>query len=198
MRNLVYIKLLHSERDYEDPDYMDALKREWDKYGISWVEYEKRIDEISDMISRDLLGVHPNKIFWDSYTGGDIAPWMKLAQNGSRGFQTLRWLLKRKAELMITESDTALADCSPDRIKVRDSGIAQVVDTTLLDGETGVLGMGVRHDVLTPMSQYKDILVRQIDYTQPTIDWLKSQLPDEEIPVADHKFLEFMQNNFSL
>ncbi len=148
-----------------------------------WNDVEKEIDELDMDYSR-------TRIYQDGLPcGGEIG--LKIvretADKGSRNYLIVRNLIEKRATIEATESPELLrkeyehikaivnatsekekADATRryDQIKdelmrERDDYIANALDITLKDGETGVLFIGAAHNVIPLLA--KDIEVKSLD-----------------------------------
>lgn len=154
-RKLLYIPVVHdpwSEYDEDlreasfgpNPDenlvrqFREGLKRYWDRVDKALSKVE--IDRVYQDACYDWFGLD----FYLDYYRKDAAE--------SRNFRTLCSLLDRGAQLMITESNDARNQNFSAKDPVirnlpRDLFVAANIDSTLQEGETGVLFMGVNHKV---------------------------------------------------
>jgi len=175
MRDLVYVKMAHSVKDYPDPDknpISNFIKR-LECSGISLQDYERKLDEAWDLIDLDLKKVSPQQVYMDSYVGAEPSYYQELADRGSRAFKAMLRLVSNGARLNKTE-DTDLWLKYFNDLDKRDSFIADTIDKTL--EKTGVLFMGIGHDMPAKLLRVPDINVEVIDHAQAVNDYVKNAM----------------------
>jgi hypothetical protein len=168
MRKLFYVPIIHTPEDLGS--HLAEAKKEYiAKYGDSkWYDH----NEVVDKFWRDLQVVifalpinYTNvKLYQDSLPlcGRELEIVRKLADDGNVNYLILLELVRKGAtvigsedpKLLIEERNriinngvTAIANVYDDLMEQRDSYIAQRIDATLKDGETGLLFIGALHKV---------------------------------------------------
>ena len=172
MRTLIQIPLVHVPFGYWSKERLDAT-------------FGKNPDP---KIVRQII--QGNRLYWDEvdavleethvdrvYQEGSMVEYSE--QEFLEGFGKYRWkdrnvdaffrLLEREAQFVRTESTYArnettgrLSFRKPDPLEPNDSFMAKTIDETLNDGETGVLFLGVEHDVDKILNErYSNITARR-------------------------------------
>lgn len=173
--------------DLERESIAKIGKNRWDenkkKIETFWNEVEKEIDLLD-------LNYMEIRVYQDGMPcGGEMGERIvrEVADKGSRNYQIVRKLIENGAILEATENPKLLikeyegikrivdaktenerteAILRYDRIKdwlieERDTFIANAIDSTLKDGETGILFVGAAHDVAPKLPH--DVEVRELD-----------------------------------
>jgi len=168
VRHLLYIPVIHDEADLGGAGpalahrsaalagegrwvlHRETVRRFWE----SVQNYLRRFDPYTMRVYQDGLAV-------DGVVGRRIAE--KGAGRGSRNYQLVLELLNQGAQLQATEDPALLLEehanlvtggsqaAPPEQreylLEERDAYIAQVINSTLQEGELGVLFIGAGHDV---------------------------------------------------
>lgn len=119
------------------------------------VAYLQELNFFWDEVEEELKDRRIDKIYLDAFYGKEKYQTYVEKKSRSRNFDYILKLEEKGAELMITE-DIGLVKAAlyvrlhePDHIDLvdfeREQFIAQTVDETLLEKETGVLFLGVKH-----------------------------------------------------
>jgi hypothetical protein len=167
MRKLFYISIIHTPDDLGS--YSAEVKRQYTAiYGISkWYEHINIVENFWEYLREALLALPVDyknvKLYQDSLPvcGLEIEIVEHLAQNGNINYQILLELVKKGATVMgseepkllieernrITENKVAQTNIYDDLMERRDSYIAQRINTSLNDGEVGLLFIGALHKV---------------------------------------------------
>ncbi len=173
--------------DLERESIAKIGKNRWDenkkRIETFWNEVEKEIDLLD-------LNYMEIRVYQDGMPcGGEMGERIvrEVADKGSRNYQIVRKLIENGAILEATENPKLLikeyegikrivdaktenerteAILRYDRIKdwlieERDTFIANAIDSTLKDGETGILFVGAAHDVAPKLPH--DVEVRELD-----------------------------------
>ncbi len=185
MRKLVYVKVLHSGKDFKDPENypISCIASLFVAAKTPFEEYEQRLDTMWDLIEGELKGEKAiHKVYMDSYCGAGLLEYRMLAERGSRAYQAMFRLMELGARLVKTEETDLMIKYLEDMEK-RDMFIADTIESTLGEGETGVLFMGKAHDVPAKMAnpEISQIDLKIIDYTQQVTDYLRDVLPTGQI-----------------
>ena len=177
MRKLFYIPIVHTPEDLGS--HLAEVKREYiATYGLpKWREHVEALDDFWRELREILLSLPVDhtkmKLYQDGLPvfGGELELVEQLAEGGNRNYQILSELVKKgatvvgseDAKLLIEERDELIkngASGSYDSLmERRDEYIAQRIDSTLEDGETGVLFMGALHRVIDKLP--KDIQIQK-------------------------------------
>ena len=182
MRTLAVVPIIHSREDMGSlaPESRRGVAEAARRGAAFWSATRKRIESLD----QDWNGV---KVYQDGLP--DTLPELVdkiVARAPGQNYDLLRWLAGRGATVLgtedpklLTEEHTllkAISDASgPDRARVRatyasrapmlleerDSYIARRVDTTLGEGQTGVLFVGAAHQVEKKLP--RNIVVRRVD-----------------------------------
>ena len=171
-RRLIYVPIIHTEVDMGS--MAESLKREYiQKYGIhKWHQHLKKIDDfwsgIEERLNQKHLCYREIKVYQDGLPvcGKELQIVQDVAKAGGRNHQLLLRLIQNGATLMGTEDPALLikeyqlirdsihkknvgkdADKRRNFVGERDAFIAQRIDKTLGDGETGLLFVGMLHKV---------------------------------------------------
>ena len=175
MRKLFYISIVHAPEDLGC--HLREVKRQYlARHGLSrWREHMEAVDKFWQELGEALLNLPVDytkvKLYQDSLPvcGHESEIVEELAQSGNRNYQILFELIKKGAvpmgsedpKLLIEErarlnNNTAVSSYDS-LIERRDQYIAQRIDSTLKDGEIGLLLMGALHKVIDKLP--KDIQV---------------------------------------
>ena len=192
-RRLIYIPIIHTEVDMGS--LAEPLKKEYiKKYGIhKWEQHLKKINDLWTGIEerlnqRDLCYNHV-KVYQDGLPGcgKELEIVRDIANSGGRNHQLLLKLIHEGATLMGTEDPTLLIkeyqlikDATTRKnaekgtggranyLAERDVFIANRIDTTLKDGETGILFLGMLHKVDEKLPS--DVVIDYLIYHLPFKD----------------------------
>lgn len=167
MRKLFYISIIHTPDDLGS--YSAEVKKQYIAiYGISkWHEHIKIVGKFWQYLREALLALpldYKNvKLYQDGLPvcSQELEIVEHLAQNGNINYQILLELVKKGATVMgseepkllieernrITENRVAQTNIYDDLMERRDSYIAQRINTSLNDGEVGLLFIGALHRV---------------------------------------------------
>lgn len=185
MRKLFYISIIHTPDDFGS--YSAEVKKQCIAiYGISkWHEHIKIVGKFWQYLREALLALpldYKNvKLYQDGLPVCDLELEIvkKLAENENINYQILLELVKKGATIMGSEDPkllieernliiengvTTLSNVYDDLMERRDSYIAHRIDTTLKDGEIGLLFIGALHkvsDKLPSDIQVVNLLTRQ-------------------------------------
>ena len=175
MREIIYIPIVHSEVDLGSVseelkrEYIKICGEE------RWLEHTRIIEGLWERVRREVLSLPLDynrvKVYQDGLPkcGKELELVKKLAFEGSKNYELILDLVKRGAKLIGTEDPELLLEeykrmkegllrnlasskaSNPklptyDEITLkRDRYIARRIDETLVEGETGLLFMGVIH-----------------------------------------------------
>jgi len=167
MRKLFYISIIHTPDDFGS--YSAEVEKQYIAiYGISkWHEHIKIVGNFWEYLREALLALpldYKNvKLYQDSLPicSQELEIVEHLAQNGNINYQILLELVKKGAMVMgseepkllieernrITENRVTQTNIYDDLMERRDSYIAQRINTSLNDGELGILFIGALHRV---------------------------------------------------
>ena len=174
MRTLIVVPIVHTPEDLGT--HIDEVKRQYiQRHGLRhWQQRLGRVEELWQDIRRRVLALPLDlskvKLYQDGLPecGRELEIVEELAQEGSKNYLLLLELVRKGGTLMGTESPALLmrerelfthriaAGKKPgpsrqglyDRlIERRDEYIAQRINATLQDGETGLLFIGALHKV---------------------------------------------------
>jgi len=167
MRKLFYISIIHTPDDLGS--YSAEVKKQYIAiYGISkWHEHIKIVGKFWQYLREALLALpldYKNvKLYQDGLPvcSQELEIVEHLAQNGNINYQILLELVKKGATVMgseepkllieernrITENRVAQTNIYDDLMERRDSYIAQRINTSLNNGEVGLLFIGALHRV---------------------------------------------------
>ena len=168
MRGLFHIPIVHTPEDLGS--HLAEVKREYvAKHGLSkWREHVEAVDKFWREINKTFLNlpIDYTKIilYQDGLPvfGRELEMVEKLAEDGNRNYHLLFELVKKGATVMGTEDpkllieerdrlvNNGVADSAnpyDELMERRDQYIAQRIDSTLKDGETGLLFIGALHRV---------------------------------------------------
>lgn len=189
-RTLIYIPIIHTDPDLGslasdvEEKATRLLGERWKKHKRTVEEYWREITMFFE--KREMKGV---KIFQDGLpAGGKIAQRIinKLAKTGSPNYQLLKELSQAGAEVLKTEDPALLKQeyrltkelvaqksllgsvvaflryrlLKNRLLKARDDYIANQINQSLKEGETGICFLGAYHQVLPKLS--KDIKIIQV------------------------------------
>ncbi|MBD3182388.1 hypothetical protein GF312_08855 [Candidatus Poribacteria bacterium] len=168
MRELLYIPIVHTPEDLGN-HLSEARKQYTARYGESkWEEHIKAVENFWTEIRNTLLNLPINykkaKIYQDSLPvcNQELKIVQALAEDGNRNYKLLLELIQKGASIVGTEASELLLEERErlknmgvvgstnkydDLMKRRDEYIACRIDSTLKDGETGLLFMGALHKV---------------------------------------------------
>lgn len=167
MARLIYVPVVHStaEMGSAAPAYKAAFIAQHGEG--KWAERSAKFDAIWRAIAEAIMALWLDlrrvKLYQDSLpvSGQEVALVQDLATLGSQNDQLLVSLMRGGATLVGTESPELLLDeyrllQSPEErreakaaalLEARDRFIAERIDTTLSDGEDGILFIGALHKV---------------------------------------------------
>ena len=170
----------------------ESLKKEYiKKYGIhKWEQHLKKINDlwtgIEERLNQRNLRYNQVKVYQDGLPvcGKELQIVQDIADSGGRNHQLLLKLIHEGATLMGTEDPALLikeyqlikdaaarkgaekgTDGRSDYLAERDAFIANRIDKTLKDGETGVLFLGMLHKVDEKLPS--DIVIDYLIYHLP-------------------------------
>src|SRR3990170_6624785 len=183
MRKLIYVPIVHSEVDFGSLTH-NLRKRYIDHFGLSgWRQRVKGIDALWEEIRRRILALEIDfrklKVYQDGLPicGRELEIVRDLARQGSKNHLLLMELAERGATIMGTEDTQLLVeeylrlrdglerdDETGDRVTPgedllhrRDLYVAKRIRETLRDGETGILFIGLLHEVDEKLCQDMEI-----------------------------------------
>lgn len=189
-RRLIYIPIIHTEVDMGS--LAESLKKEYiKKYGIhKWEQHLKKINDlwtgIEERLNQKNLRYNQVRVYQDGLPvcGKELQIVQDIADSGGRNHQLLLKLLQKGATVMGTEDPALLikeyqlikdaaarkgaekgTDGRSDYLAERDAFIANRIDKTLKDGETGVLFLGMLHKVDEKLPS--DIVIDYLIYHLP-------------------------------
>lgn len=183
-RQLIYVPIIHTAIDMGS--LAESLKKEYiQKYGMdNWHQHLKKIDDlwadIENCIDQKHLHYHQVRIYQDGLPicGNELQIVQDIAKRGGRNHQLLLKYVNKGAILMGTEDPSLLVKeyqliknttagkiNKKDRMKhnylpERDSFIARRIDETLKNGETGILFLGMLHNIVKKLAS--DITVEYL------------------------------------
>lgn len=168
MRKLFYIPIIHTAEDLGSHS-AEAKKEYITRYGLSkWRDHIEVVGKFWQDLRETLLALPVDyknvKLYQDSLPvcGRELKIVEKLAHDGNINHQILLELAKRGATVMGSEDPKLLIEerrriienvvADPvniydDLMEQRDNYVAQRIDTTLKDGEIGLLFIGALHRV---------------------------------------------------
>lgn len=166
MARLIYVPVVHStaEMGSAAPEYKAAFiarygERRWKERADDYDGVWRAIQRAIDALALDLKTV---KLFQDSLPvcGRESALVRDLAALGSHNHQLLEELVRRGATIVGTESPALLLEeykllqsleRTPAKeaalLEARDKFVAERIDASLKEGETGILFIGALHHV---------------------------------------------------
>lgn len=184
MRTLFYIPVVHTPEDLGS--YQEELKRGYvAKYGIlKWNDHLKAVETLWQNIRRSIFSLSLNYEKVRLYQDGlpvcnkELEIVEKLANDGNKNYQILHEMVKKGAKIMGSEdikllieererlinAKNSIANESneyDELMERRDSYIVQRIDSTLKDGETGLLFIGALHRIIERLP--KDIQIQRLD-----------------------------------
>lgn len=183
MRRLIYVPIIHTEIDMGSLG--QQLRHEYIKrYGLRrWKEHKRVVKVMWKGIEDKLEGLrldYPKvKIYQDGLPccGKELELVKDIARSGSLNYQLILKLVERGAQVMGTEDPLLLReeyhsitsgskDDVRERLSKRDSFIAQRVQDTLAEGETGILLMGLIHrvDGKLPKDIHVEFLIHHLPF----------------------------------
>ncbi|HHT9144715.1 MAG: hypothetical protein Q7J76_04390 [Candidatus Brocadiaceae bacterium] len=192
-RRLIYIPIIHTEVDMGS--LAESLKKEYiKKYGIhKWEQHLKKINDlwtgIEERLNQRNLRYNQVKVYQDGLPvcGKELEIVQAIANSGGKNHQLLLKLIHEGATLMGTEDPSLLikeyqliknaaarkgaekgTDGRSDYLVERDVFIANRIDTTLKDGETGILFLGMLHkaDEKLPSDVVIDYLIYHLPFKE--------------------------------
>jgi len=174
MRNLYIFPIIHTDIELGSygPVYRKYFIR---KNGLAawkrkWASVQHLWDSIETIILKMDLDYQKLRIYQDSLSVEMRADVMvsEMTARGSRNYSVINSLLKKGAQIMGTENSVYLLEqysrlqlgsetsIPPRRdkelLKKRDAFIAQRIEATLRDNETGLLFIGAEHDICPYLS----------------------------------------------
>ena len=189
-RRLIYVPIIHTEVDMGS--LAEPLKKEYiKKYGIhKWEQHLEKINDlwtgIEERLNQKNLRYNQVRVYQDGLPvcGKELQIVQDIANSGGRNHQLLLELIQKGATLMGTEGRALLIKeyqliknattrksaekCTDGRslyLTERDAFIANRIDKTLKDGETGVLFLGMLHKVDEKLPS--DIVIDYLIYHLP-------------------------------
>jgi len=183
MRKLIYVPIVHSEADFGSLTH-NLRKRYIDHFGLSgWRQRVKGVDALWQEIRTKVMALeidfHKIKVYQDGLPvcGRELEIVQDLARQGSKNHQLLVELAERGATIMGTEDAQLLVEeylrlrdgldadsetgdrVTPgeDLLHRRDLYVAKRIRETLRDGETGILFIGLLHEVDEKLCQDMEI-----------------------------------------
>ena len=183
MRKLIYVPIVHSEVDFGSLTH-NLRKRYIDRFGLSgWRQRIKGVDALWQEIRTKVMALeidfHKIKVYQDGLPvcGRELEIVQDLARQGSKNHQLLVELAERGATIMGTEDAQLLVEeylrlrdgldadsetgdrVTPgeDLLHRRDLYVAKRIRETLRDGETGILFIGLLHEVDEKLCQDMEI-----------------------------------------
>ena len=183
MRKLIYVPIVHSEVDFGSLTH-DLRKRYIDRFGLSgWRQRIRGVDALWQEIRTKVMALeidfHELKVYQDGLPvcGRELEIVQDLARQGSKNHQLLVELAERGATIMGTEDAQLLVEeylrlrdgldadsetgdrATPDQdlLHRRDLYVAKRIRETLRDGETGILFIGLLHEVDEKLCQDMEI-----------------------------------------
>lgn len=189
-RRLIYVPIIHTEVDMGS--LAESFKKEYmKKYGThKWEQHLKKINDlwtgIEERLNQKNLCYDHVRVYQDGLPvcGKELQIVRDIANSGGRNHQLLLKLIRKGATLMGTEDPALLIkeyqlikDATLQKstgkdttgrtnyIAERDAFIANRIDKTLMDGETGILFLGMLHKVDEKLSS--DIVVDYLIYHLP-------------------------------
>jgi len=183
MRKLIYVPIVHSEVDFGSLTH-NLRKRYIDRFGLSvWRQRVKGVDAVWQEIRTKVIALeidfHKIKVYQDGLPvcGRELEIVQDLARQGSKNHQLLVELAERGATIMGTEDAQLLVEeylrlrdgldadsetgdrVTPgeDLLHRRDLYVAKRIRETLRDGETGILFIGLLHEVDEKLCQDMEI-----------------------------------------
>lgn len=184
MRRLLYVPVIHQEAD------LGSLGPALDRasaalYGEArWAQHKDTVDRFWQAIEEALrplegasLKIYQDGLVAEGEMGQKIVA--EAARRGSRNHQIVLDLLRRGAELRLTEDVALLLEerqrlldlaqppstptgppPPPPLTEERDRFVARRINDTLREGETGILFMGAYHDIPAHLAQ--DIVIKAL------------------------------------
>ena len=183
MRQLIYVPIVHSEVDFGSLTH-DLRKRYIDRFGLSgWRQRIRGVDALWQEIRTKVMALeidfHELKVYQDGLPvcGRELEIVEDLARQGSKNYQLLVELAERGAMIMGTEDAQLLVEeylrlrdgldadsetgdrVTPgeDLLHRRDLYVAKRIRETLREGETGILFIGLLHEVDEKLCQDMEI-----------------------------------------
>lgn len=183
MRQLIYVPIVHSEVDFGSLTH-DLRKRYIDRFGLSgWRQRIRGVDALWQEIRTKVMTLeiefHKLKVYQDGLPvcGRELEIVEDLARQGSKNYQLLVELAERGAMIMGTEDAQLLVEeylrlrdgldadsetgnrVTPgeDLLHRRDLYVAKRIRETLREGETGILFIGLLHEVDEKLCQDMEI-----------------------------------------
>ena len=183
MRKLIYVPIVHSEVDFGSLTH-NLRKRYIDRFGLSgWRQRIRGVDALWQEIRTKVMALeidfHELKVYQDGLPvcGRELEIVQDLARQGSKNHQLLVELAERGATIMGTEDAQLLVEeylrlrdgldadsetgdrVTPgeDLLHRRDLYVAKRIRETLRDGETGILFIGLLHEVDEKLCQDMEI-----------------------------------------
>jgi len=182
MRNLHIFPIIHT--DIELGSYGPVYKKYFiSKNGLAawkrkWATVRHLWDCIETIILKMDLDYQKLRIYQDSLSVEMRADVMvnEMTARGSRNYSVINSLLKKGAQIMGTENSVYLleqysrlqlgsetsSNNDKELLKKRDAFIAQRIEATLRDDETGLLFIGAEHDICPYL--YPDIKTSILNY----------------------------------
>lgn len=197
-RRLIYVPIIHTEVDMGS--LAESFKKEYiKKYGTrKWGQHLKKINDlwtgIEERLNQKNLCYDHVKVYQDGLPvcGKELQIVRDIANSGGRNHQLLLKLIRKGATLVGTEDPALLIkeyqlikDAAQRKstgkdttnrtnyIAERDAFIAKRIDKTLMDGETGILFLGMLHKVDEKLPS--DIVVDYLIYHLPFIESVREK-----------------------
>lgn len=198
MRRLFYIPIIHEEVDLGGGGShvaQDSATRAGDQ---RWTLHQKTLEGFWSEVERYVRKFDPRKIrVYQDGLAADGALGRRIAEEasrrGSRNYQIILALLDRGADLQATEDpellllegarlqgrrDATVSAVSPRQLlERRDTYIARKINSTLREGEQGVLFIGAGHAVMPALAE--DIAVRRFKDPEKLLRYVEELLLGE-------------------
>jgi len=170
-------------------------KERWERHKQTVSIFWDNIERYFKKLNADNLKIYQDGLMADGELGQKIIE--EGAEKGSRNYQIVLDLIRRGAEIRKTEDITLLKEEYNRILKLaqskslwerttayigyrfhrdklmdkRDRYIADTIDKTLKEGETGAIFIGAYHDVLSLFA--KDIAIEEVKKTEKVRDYFK-------------------------
>ena len=169
MRGLFHIPIVHTPEDLGSQ--LEAIRKEYiARYGVpKWHDHVEAVGKFWQEVNETFLNLPVDyariRLYQDGLPvfGRELELVEKLAEDGNRNYRLLSKLVTKGATVMGTEDAKLLieerdriinngvadsANSYDELMERRDQYIAQRIDTTLNDGEIGLLFIGALHRVV--------------------------------------------------
>lgn len=190
MRKLLYIPIIHDQSDLgslgpvlENMSSSQVGKGRWGFHGETVASFWTVIEEFLGSMDARMIRIYQDGLAAEGELGRKVIE--EAAKRGSLNHRILLALISQGAEIRVTENISLLleearqlfaavrhesegTDANPAEYEERkqwlteqrDRFVADRINTTLKQGETGVLLMGANHDVLPHLA--RDIIVQPV------------------------------------